>query len=249
MLFKFIEKPITVDFFTYNAGAFHNAPIVKANKLMPEWLKSVNPIFDDEGYQISTIKNCNGFTDYFRNAVTIPMWSDLRLSVGSEDDMSWKYKFADGFSRIETHPTEQRGQWLDEKKYQHFKFVSPWAIVSNKSLKMHWTSPTWSMNKPEDMIVLPAVVDYAYSHSTNVNVVIPKTSEEKRIELLAGQPLVNLIPMTERKVIFKCHLISQEEFGNVVSHVGDGVYFRNTISRNRNNPSRCPFGFGKDKPI
>lgn len=246
MLFKFIEKPITIDFFTCNPGAYHHAPIVKANKLMPSWIKSVKGQQASDGVPESTVKQCNGFVDYFKNAFTIPLWSDVVLGVSEEGNDYWHYRFADQRSEIQIHPDVQRGTYLPSSKYQHFKLVSPWMAVSSKSVNVHWTSPTWSLDEPDKIVVLPAVVDYAYTHGTHVNIVIPKTDKDQNIILKAGQPMVNIVPMTERKVNVKCHLVDEKEYESINQHTGN-VYFNNRINRHKGNPLTCPFGFGKSK--
>lgn len=245
MLFKFIEKPITIDFFTTDPGAYHHAPVVKSNKMMPEWIKTVKSRPHTFGGNDNTIKQCNGFVDYFKNSYTIPLWSDVDIYIGEEGGIEYSYNFADRKSVIEHHPDDQRGDYLPQLKYQHLKFISPWAAVSNKSVNVHWTSPTWQIDSPEKMIILPAVVDYAYTHSTNINVIIPRAKEGKEFRLYTGQPMANLIPMTEKRVEAKCHLVDEKEFESIMLHAGSNTYFKNAINRHKANPNTCPFGFDR----
>lgn len=244
MIFNFKKKKTTIDFFTSNPAVYHNAPITRYNKLLPEWLKTV-----ERDTPTTTIKQCNGFTDFVSNTLTIPLWSDLRIDVSQEGLLDWSYEFADNKSLIVDHPVYQRGTYLPPTKYLHQKLVSPWVAVASRPLKMNWSAATWSFDNPEDFIALPAIIDFHYSHGTNINAVVLKTNQSRSVNLKVGQPLINLIPMTEDDIEFKCHLVDQKEIESIVDHVGFYQYFNNAINRNKKNVLRCPFSRETEKRI
>jgi hypothetical protein len=244
MLFKFKKKKTTVDFFTSDPAVFHNAPITKYNKLLPNWLKTV-----DKNTPTSTIKQCNGFTDFVSNALTIPLWTEVRIDVSKEGLLDWTYECADKKTQIVDHPAYQRGTYLPPTKYLHQKIVSPWVAVASRPLKMNWSAATWSFDNPEDFIALPAIIDFHYSHGTNINAVVLKTDKNRSVNLSVGQPLINIMPMTEDDVEFKCHLVDQKEVENITGHIGFFQYFNNGINKAKKNPLRCPFSRETDKRI
>lgn len=252
MLFKFIEKPITLDCFTADANAFYHAPIVPSTKALPTWLKGVgkdvpknDPRYVNKPLR-TTLKQCNGFIDYFSQSFTLPLWSDLHMYVSEEGSNEWSYEYADQKSEIHIHAPYERGDFLPEENYQHFKLVSPWAIATKNSFQVHVTSPMWQLPKPEQLLVLPAVIDFKYAHGTHVNMMIPKQQEAQSILLQVGQPLMNLVPLTDKKINVKCHLVDDKEIDRIHSHLGTG-FFSHRINRHKKNPLACPFNRDKTR--
>jgi hypothetical protein len=63
-------------------------------------------------------------------------------------------------------------------------------------------------------------------------------------QIKAGQPLAHLIPLTEKKVSLKHHLITREEFDSKFRN--NNVYLHSTKESKRlKSLNKCPFGFGK----
>jgi hypothetical protein len=60
-------------------------------------------------------------------------------------------------------------------------------------------------------VVCPGVANFKYQFSANVNIFIP--NEVPRTFVIPhGRPLVQLVPLTERKIKLKTHLVTDTEF-------------------------------------
>jgi hypothetical protein len=74
-------------------------------------------------------------------------------------------------------------------------------------------------------------------------------AQQRTFRMSAGQPLVNLLPMSERPVKIHLHEVSNEEYLKVGSRDRVFTYGRNKYKKNREflqkNEGRCPFGFDK----
>ena len=74
----------------------------------------------------------------------------------------------------------------------------------------------------------------------------PKNDNEFVINI--GQPLVQLIPITEKKLNFKNHLIDKNEYDKI--HISSEKWsfygWRKVLQLRKRNKERgtCPFGFG-----
>lgn len=207
------KKTIHVDALTNNPAIFEHHPIQPSLKFIPAHLKNMSSVYYktlQNGIDIpqSTVKNCPGIFDIFSTGYTIPLWSDLILEVGENE---WKYVFADGYSSIISHEMQQLpAQW---QNLFHLKFISPWLITEKIGIKWLWIKNLWNDLENQGLPTMPAVVEYKHQHSTHVNMLHSK--HEKKYQLTAGTPLVQLVPMTESKVKVNYHCVDNKEFEKI----------------------------------
>jgi hypothetical protein len=65
------------------------------------------------------------------------------------------------------------------------------------------------------LAVLPGVIDFKYQHDVAINFLMMQPSEPLAVTIEPLEPLVMLHPMTEKRVIVKNHLISENEYKRV----------------------------------
>ena len=245
MIFLFKKKELHLDVFTYRPEVLEYYPVDYASKFYPEWWKKLPKEYEEEGkfWPTSTMKRCVGFTDYYRNGIVVPLWSDLAIKT---HPLSFNWQFSDRKTQIQVHQYEQMQGYLDPNQYSHAKIVTPWALVCKEDVNFVWTQPTWNFERVSDIIIPPAVVNYKHNSGTNINVFFDKR-EEKKFIIPAGQPMVNMIPATERRLVIHKHLVDEPEFlkKSISSYESTFVNkYRNNKSITESNESRCPFGFG-----
>lgn len=237
MFFKFIKNKIVLDCFTCRADVFQYSKITEASQYIPNWWKNLpKPEVSFKNFdknQVSNMRHCVGFIELFKNSFVIPMWSDLLLQIGREGTNEYRWQYADRVSSLTIHPAHQRGTYLDELKYQHFKLGSPWVLKTNRYVKFCWSGAVWNMDKPEQIIWLPAVDDYYYQTSTTINFMCKREKELTEIIIPFKQPLVYLTPMTERKVILKTHLVSENELKRVGGGMNSSCFFGSYFKQKR----------------
>ena len=86
-------------------------------------------------------------------------------------------------------------------------------FIDNKKIDIIWQQPSYNLIKHfHKLHILPGVVNYKYQSGTNINLMMAPNT---RIELEAGTPLAHLIPMTEKNVQVKCHLVDNNEYYNL----------------------------------
>jgi len=226
----FYIKPgvIHLDCFTQDARVYRFYPIKESINFLPECLSL-------------------GVTEYHKNSVSIPMWSDLIIDVKGKN-LGYRWKFADGKTELTYHDEAQFKNFIDISLYAHAKIKTPWRIKTKKSLKWAWTYPVYNYDTPDEIIVLSAVVDFKYTHGTDVNIMVNK-SVAREIFVKEGVPLVNLMPMTNKRIKIHNHLVSAEEYTSI-SYVGnlESRFFgrhRKNIKDIDQMAAKCPFGFGK----
>jgi hypothetical protein len=234
-MFWFKKQKVYMDAFTSRPEVFNFAPIEKATKFVPSWWKNLpNPEVSFKNYdagQQNNMKHCAGFINYFKESFSIPMWSDLNLEIGAQGTTDYRWQFSDKISSLIVHPAPQRGTYLNKNKYQHFKLDTPWIIKTNKLILCSWSAPTWSLEEPEKIVFFPAIVDFYNQCHTAINIACPRDFQTKEIFIPFGQPLIHIIPMTEKEVILKTHLVSDLELEKIDRSTFFELTFVNAFSK------------------
>lgn len=249
-MFFFIKPSVIhLDCFTQDARVHKYYPIAKSTNFYPEWWKNLPKTYKNEHrwFGNATMKTCPGFIDYYTNSISIPMWSDWIIDVLGKNQ-GYRWQFADSKTEVTHHDEQQFKNFIDTTDYAHIKIASPWRVKAKKSLKCVWTYPVWNYNIPDDILVLPAVINFRYTYGTDINILI-NMSRAKKIFINEGVPLVNLIPMTDKRIKIHNHLVSTTEYTKIayVENLEARLFgrHRKNIKDIDRQDARCPFGFGK----
>jgi hypothetical protein len=125
----------------------------------------------------------------------------------------------------------------------HIKLTSPWFFEEKQGIKFSWNPCMWNgTHHKADMHILSGVVDYKYQHTTNVNAFIKHGSI---VKLDAGEPLVHLIPLSDKKVKVRNHLLTDAEFSKRFAIEMQASNYNNPRNVKKPKESKCPFGFGR----
>lgn len=214
-LFKKKEDEIILDCYTYLPYVYETAKINYAYKFIPDWWKNT-PKFTSDNTDAS-IKNCLGLKEYFRKGIVIPSWFGLQLKIhplNHLEGMTYSYQSSTSYFKDISHSTEQFSLLASNNKV-NFKIHSPWLIKSNDTTNFIWSHPLYHLNKFTDsnFDVMPAVVNYKYQHDTHINTIITQEEDtESFIEIEPLTPLVMIHPLSDKKIKFRYHLLSEEEW-------------------------------------
>lgn len=219
-----LQGPVYLDCYTCSEGAYAAAQIKNAARVMPKWWKDLSPTIDipriteeiglrGEG---PTMRGCVGLIDLFKNSFALPLWSDVSIGVAPEGEKGYYWKFADQRSEAGEHAPRQRGSFMDENKFQQIKIQSPWHLKCDEEVEFLLFDPFWLRGEEETVLIPPGVVNYKYQSATNINMFIRKLPGESRTILLEyNTPIVFILPLTERKVILRHHLIGRDELPRI----------------------------------
>jgi hypothetical protein len=256
MLFFFKKKKIVLDCFTHYHHAYEFFKIEPAKKFLPTWWKNLPVTYREERSiaDLPTMKTCFGFTNNFKHGYIMPLWSDTHATMAQTGPRQFGIagQNADAITRIESHPTKQFEDFIDTDIYMHVKIGSPWLFRCSEDINWSWTQPTWNTRNFDDYLVLPGMTDFKYQTSTHVNIITRRLNRNNQSNILhipAGQPLVHIVPLTDREVEVKNHLVSQEEWANIDAKNVHISWFNNYTKvrslRKSAEESKCPFNFGR----
>ena len=157
-----------------------------------------------------------------------PAWMQLKIKTFDRPD----------YAEIQTYPEGSPVIPHDPQDYAHHKpnmfhgkVMSPWQIRDTSGTKWLWTSPQWHMTNPIEYWTVPAISEFKYQHATITNLMVPFNTE---LYIEPGDPWLHLLPLTEKKIKLKTHLVSTEELNKMNSlmmGVGSYARFMNRMKR------------------
>ena len=216
MLTFFRRASVVVDCFLDSKIMSENYAIRKATKLTPEWwqgLSATCPIqIGGSTETIATAKKCAGFLSLYGESWMMPMWSDLIVETSMAGQYKFKYATSEPWALMSSHPPEQYRGGFQGKI--HFKIQSPWHIAEKRGVQFAFVPATWTLADDHPALhFLPGVLQFQSNHSVHVNVLAPKT--DARHQFSAGRPFIHLIPLTDKRVQFKMHAVTEQEYRQI----------------------------------
>ncbi len=235
------NKKVILDCFTSNTMAYHVSPISRANSYVPQWWRALKATDPNQINPLSNMKYCRGVVDHYKQGFMLPMWSDLHVQVAEYGDPQFMYQYADRASTAEAHDSSQWGDFADPKGVQHLKLFSPWAMRCSAKIDFLMLEPTWNIfSELAGVNVPPGTVNFFWQTTSHINLLFTKNAEHTVYRIPVGTPLIHLIPLTERVVEVKNHLVTDAEMKKFKSAP---VSFLRSYA---NVKKGCPMGFAQN---
>lgn len=237
----FIKRSkVVVDCLTSNESAMEYFPIAPTKKFLPEWWKQCPSKYIAGFSDVATIKKCNGIHDHFDQGFILPLWSDLNFNVRGD---VFEWQFSDRQSIIEPHTPEQWKYFADPAKFGHMKLISPWHLKTKANIKFLFLNPAWHLPIEKPFEILSATVSFKFQHATNINLML-SLMQDTVVNLKAGQPMAHIVPITEKEIILKHHLVDESDLPQVTQFSFTNLYQKRKAHQIAKEKS-CPFSFLK----
>lgn len=232
----FFKKKVTLNLYTDRADVYHWSQLQEAKKHKPKWWRDLKSESDAVGTEASqSMRHCAGFNKLFAKAFFAPMWCEAHGHI--YPDGNWQFSFADQVSMAREHPASERGKFMADDKYQNIKFISPWYASCDESVDFLFTNADYFDESNKDLIVLNGVVDFKNQSSLNINTMIKRSADCKEIFIKKDTPMYMLIPLTERRVVLKHHLVTTQDLKRMSQKKFPTLYFVNNYRKIKS----CPF--------
>jgi len=244
MFFFFKPSTINIDCFTPDEIVFNNFCPDRANKFVPEeWkklpadinLKANRNPKSNLHIDLHTLKKCTGFIDLYSQGFILPSWADFQTEITSDGVLNYaNFTSNDVNGFFDQHERRQYGPEI-YPHCGHVKLVSKWWLREKTGVKFTWNSCSWSNTiAMENFYILPGVVDFKYQSGTHINAFQRKDSI---VKINAGDPLVHLIPISEKKIKLHYHLMNEEEFNRTMDREKASLMYK----KPREVKAKCPF--------
>jgi hypothetical protein len=216
---KLFNRPIIVHIYTNREELLLESRPNKSVKYYPNWWKELPLEYDLSevgalGWS-STMKRCSGFTDQYQKGFIIPMWTDIAIAMDKKGSTGASWQSADMLTGLDNHSQKQRGTYLPETDFLHLKVNNPWRIVCKEDVQFMMVQPTWNFENPSDIIIPTGFLEFKYQHSAHINMFLKRKNTAQNLRFNQGEALVQLIPLTERPLKIKYHLIDDLEYNKM----------------------------------
>jgi hypothetical protein len=220
-------------------GLIELFPIQNTIETIPSWYKTIPvTVKSAPGPMKGTMRTCPGVSDLYRRGIVIPAWTDMYVD--------WEKPGGSGLNVQPAYLGEPHdsGQWGDHsvlKDYMHLKFLSPWKFKEKTGVEFLFTNTFW--HQPTLKYFVPnGIVEFKDQHTTNVNVWIPKSGFPKTFTIQAGDPVAQLVPLSEKEVVIHTHEIDEKEYMKTLmgySFTFNAQYFKKKKIKD-SKPKKCP---------
>jgi hypothetical protein len=236
----FIRKSkLIVDVFTTRREIAEYFPIANAIEHAPSWWKNADKSYTENSIKRPTLKTCDGLTTYLSTGFILPLWSDLALNI---EEKSYHWQFSDERTDAKVHSPKQWEMFKDTNKLGHLKIISPYRLKDKNKLNWLLLNPPWRQSNTEWFEAPQGILEFKNRHELNINLLFDLQNKGARL-IEANTPLIHLIPLTEKKVILKHHVVDEKEFNSMdIENIAFNGAYRKKLSMQKNK-SKCPFHF------
>jgi len=197
------NKKIKVKAVTNDAAAFKYSRPVLAEKLFPEWYKTL-PKYEEEtlfGLEDDEInmRGCAGFIGMQKIGFVLPMWSDIAINVLS--DGGYSYRYADGKSHAEHHDLKQINNFWSYSDVQHLKLVSPWVFSCDEPVDFLMQGMPYHNSTPLDYVGLQGLFNPYYTKQGNLQLLLKRNLEKDSSYFIkANTPMAQFLPLFQQEI-------------------------------------------------
>jgi len=238
------RKTVVLDCFTPFEIYARDNPVAKSSAFIPNWWRRVPQSVEVKSQtgvsiQMPTMRGCTGFMDLHRYGVMIPLWSDMNIRI-ADGKFAWhSAAHFDVVSHVATHPGWHYGNEFAD--LVHLKLVPPWRLKEKNGIRFSVAGYPWgAVRKTPNFHFLSGISDFRSQTTIQANIFATKNSEPYQYDLMAGDPLLHLIPLTDHQVLPRIHVVSEAEFHSMDKSQSKYKFLRWGITQRKIAERRCP---------
>lgn len=213
MFFWFKRKEVVIDLFTYDFEVYEKFKIKPSKYHFPEWWKKL-PSYDLPAGAIMkdrrqlNMRYCSGFIDFYKQSLALPMWRQVEFKI-TTDNYEW---VSNEDITIVAPNKEQFAGLLPEHNLNICKINTPWAFSSKKNnIDLLIVDNIFSKPSP-NFIAAPGILPGSPGGVLNIIFIVKHTESEETFTYAVNEPLVHFVPLTDKKVRLKYHMIEFKKF-------------------------------------
>ena len=205
------KKAINVDLYTHDKNVYELFKPDHSKKFIPDWWRKMPSARLDTHVQVpdlklGTMKTCPAIIGFMKQGFVIPSHAGINAQKHIDGKIAF-HVLPQQYANPITHDKEDYEN--HKPGLTHMKFELPWRVVTQESIQWLWTQPTWHQKNPLSHWASPGTIDFKYTHVAEYNYFLPTGG---RLSVEPGDPIVQLIPLSERPIKLNYHLVTEEEF-------------------------------------
>jgi len=216
---------------TSTFGLLERFPVMEAKHCIPNWYKEMRSYYEVSPCPIKTIanlhgtaKNCYGIKSLINAGFIVQAWSDMSFLIQPNGDLLAKTAGEDKHF-FEIHSSNDAPNFLKNKIT--VKLRCPWNLFGNKT-RYIYTPAAYHSRLSQNIFMPSGVLEFEKQHAAHIFLCIDVRDHEYEIIIKAGEPLMHLIPLTDKKIIL------ENKYESTFKESPDGnFYFCNSYNRAR----------------
>lgn len=211
MIKRLFNKPIEFECIYKHNLAMEKTPAVMANKQVMADAKNIENL----RWPARTLKQCPAF--FYSKKFGFLIRSPYSIRITLRPDRQVKVELPDdGPPPVTPHESIQHLPFLSNRVILK---IEPEFGIREKTGVPCFYRGAWQMNKSiySDFVVPSGYIDFKYNNTTNIFIALPVPEHgEKVVTIRAGDPMVHIIPLTEREINLS-HRVDPD-FRNITHH-------------------------------
>jgi hypothetical protein len=190
-------------------------------------------------FQKTSFQSCYGFINLYKKGFYFPLWTDLELA-NLTNTIAFDYALKEFTTHdMHLHPAEKSTAPPLSNYHKHFMLKSPFFFKCKEAINFLYTGASWDYvnNNLYAFHIPSAVIDFKTQHYIQVQFLLPIVNgfNESHLKFKAGDPIIYLMPMTEKKIKFINHALPVMEYEQLkLDHAKQSVYSHKRYFRTRN---------------
>ena len=196
-----------------NIKTYNLFPAVETRRIIPEWFKTCpKSSFNWSKFiPYRTVRGCPGIINYINSGFVTPLWSDVNIKTNPEQ-IEW-YSAKEDPNFFQYHETLGQSPGFYNNQFM-LNTMSPWKIQKRKQdIKIISVFAQYHHSKSLPYSLMQGTVNTKMTTALNFFIAFPKTNAT--YELKAGDIFIQYIPLSDKQLVIKNHLVSKQEFINL----------------------------------
>jgi len=214
-MFLFKKSKLVLDLIISeeNIQTYNLFPAIETRRIIPSWFKTCPKSgfnwfkFEPE----TTVRGCSGIINYINSGFVTPLWSDVNIRT-SPEKIEW-YSSKGDPNFFQYHETLIQSPGFYNNQFI-INAINPWKIKKRKqNIKIMSVAAQYHHTKSLPHPPMQGIVDTKMNKDLNFFMAFSKTNAT--YELKAGDIFMQYIPLSDKKLVIKNHIVSKQEFMNL----------------------------------
>lgn len=202
-------KPVKLEIHTWVGKLIDLFPPKLAKESKPDWWYNME--VQKGPHRQASVKHCYGMKDLYDEGIMVPAWGDYDITVSPTGPINVQSPVQQTEGHSSVHLLDNgRSPWAE---YVNAKLHSPWAMYCDEPIKWALLQPAWAQTDPQSMITVPGMTEFRYQHQAHANMIFKRGKQPYTVKIKAGDPLIHIVPITERPLEIEYKVLSQQEWG------------------------------------
>jgi hypothetical protein len=213
-MFLFRKSTLVLDLLISeeNIQTYNLFPAIETRRIVPSWFKTC-PKSEFNWFKFiphRTVRGCPGIVNYINSGFVTPLWSDVNIRTSPEQIEWYTAKQRANSNFFQYHETLIQSPGFYNNQFI-LNTMNPWKIKKRKqNIKIMSVAAQYHHTKSLPYIPIQGITETEMNRDLNFFMAFSRTNAT--YELKAGDVFIQFIPLSDKKISIKNHVVSMQEF-------------------------------------